>query len=642
MKRVVAAVIAACLGLVVLLDYGFGRDYRSRYQGGKLNETFLRGGTLGELLKQAGFVGITNDSHGLALKDGCAEKQDLKGYDFQYKFRLRVHVDVDNKTHLTLTVAVGPKGKQIKFVETIEAIPEKQVYFLYFEAKPDQPVFIRYRLSQHTQGILEQAWLEGRFHRKYQLVGESVNIKDNVLILNNQPLPKTFSNGPIKLEGALPELTQQFPEGLKKSFYSGVFPGKKNKGYCSWENMALTHPDGKTPSPNEAAYVLPKVSIQTDAENLYGESGIIDNKQQKGIRWEKPATLRVYGRTPIAEQRVGLRFHGGTPGRKRDIQSFRLYARNRLGKPEINAAAIFGKKAQTGVKSLVLKYTYQVVGEQHIGNAGVIDFNPFIHALALDIGERIGAIVPRHTLVDLEINGEAHGMHLAMEHFSPRTISHWLDDAEYKLYTYKSKNALSVSVPIFKAAKDVLMYRGEAAFERLKHYYDIDNVINSILLTAYIGDDDYCQGAELMRERPDGTTEITSLNWDLDHAFFRTVKDELKILHNKGGTKLIYPRKGRGCTRQWSYAWTFMQSARFRDAVKSRMEELLNTVLHPRKADEILHKYSQINALRFDGKYTKQIDDLKDFIQFRPDILRNHLKEVEDAIANIDTSTINW
>ncbi|MBD3329626.1 hypothetical protein GF357_03975 [Candidatus Dojkabacteria bacterium] len=97
------------------------------------------------------------------------------------------------------------------------------------------------------------------------------------------------------------------------------------------------------PYPFEKKYTLPVISITTDEKNLWDpEIGIYvegndDNFRQKGMEWERPATLQYYDATQKFQFEIpfGLRMHGGAT-RKHPQKSFKVITRREYGPRYIN------------------------------------------------------------------------------------------------------------------------------------------------------------------------------------------------------------------------------------------------------------------------------------------------------------------
>lgn len=637
-------VVSVCLALVLMIDKLYFPDLKMQYGGGRIDEGFVRDGALGRILRNAGLIDISDQSFDIASNDFCADTEELKGIDNHNQFRFRVKIQATRDTKLLLVAIVGQHAPLVRNRQWFTVVPGREYYSMIFKAEQGQTVRFKYVLNpkstnKKTTATLLDAYIDGQFGRTWNIISNGQSINSSALSIDrgDESLPKDTENKMV-MSGKVLEVLQTYDKGIEKILYQGTFPGKKHKGYCTYS--AVQNPgslDRKfLPEPKaEKATLLPRVLIKTDESNLYGETGLLDNKQKKGVAWEKSATLSINNKVSVQAQKIGLRYHGGGPGRKKDIESFRVLARNSYGKGVISAEALLGEPSEIDFKSLVFKYTYLVRGQ-----GKVEDFNPFVHALALDIGQAIGALVPRHALVDLTVNDDHKGLFLAMEHFSRRTVRHWLDHDDFRMLTYKSGNTKAATVAMYKIAGDIKKLKGDAAFEYLKNRYSIDNVIDSVLLSSYIGDNDFCQGVDIQRNIG-AYKEITSLNWDLDHAFFTTKGGQAKITPDLYGFRLLLPKKSF-CVRQRIYAWAFLQSDEFRSLVKQRLESLLNGILSAEKSGAFLDYYKQLNQTEFDGRYTQQVQDLEDFMTKRPAILREQFAALEVEVNNIDRLTFKW
>ena len=124
---------------------------------------------------------------------------------------------------------------------------------------------------------------------------------------------------------------------------------------------------------------LPVISISTNQENLFSDSiGIYvpgdiyhdlgwahedhwgrpnANYHQRGIEWERPATMEVIEPDgSYHHQNIGLRIHGGG-SRAQPQKSFRLYARNSYGDSRFNYDLF--QDGETGYNRLILRNSGQ-------------------------------------------------------------------------------------------------------------------------------------------------------------------------------------------------------------------------------------------------------------------------------------------
>jgi hypothetical protein len=152
---------------------------------------------------------------------------------------------------------------------------------------------------------------------------------------------------------------------------------------------------------------------------------------------------------------------------------------------------------------------------------------------------------------------------------------------------------------------------------------------------AFIGDDDYCQGVDLTTHE-NNIRAITSINWDLDHAFLSFVNDQPYVDPGKYGFRPIHVTKKSGCARQWMFGWTYLQSADLRKRLRYCMEEILDSGLSPENAVKLMDYYKALDKTEFSGRYTTQIAELEQFLRKRADELRKQLKKIELEAEQID------
>jgi len=618
------ALIVALLGLLLLFDTFYFKSLRDQANGGSVSEAFLRKGTLGKLLKEHGYLGVSEDSASFAVKGMCADDEELRGFDYHNTARMRfkIHATSAAKVHFKYEVPDADKFKNRRYEAVIDVIPRQYHYGINVYVEKGKAIKLAVTHFSEQPILLSDIIIDGRFGREQTLV-ENGQAKEGLFVeaVSVQQAEYDEHVSGVVVSKQTPTIYYELPNGVSEQLFSGLFPGKKNQGFCRYSARSLVVGSGKRV--NE---LVPSVHLSVKEEDLYGEKGILANKQLKGREWEVPANLIVNNGRQTLNQGVGLRSHGGTPGRKKDIQSYRVYARNRYGKDQLDPGPIFGRSREKEVQTLVFKYTYQA----YFDDSRTVNFNPFNHAFALDIANMVGALVPSHALVDLHINDQPKGLHLAMEHVSNRTLSNWLGHDDFLSYTYKSPNTEHEQHIFFYVLAMITTKRDERILDELKKHYDIDNVINSILLTAYIGDDDYCQGTELIDnlEKPESEWRVTSINWDLDHSFIENDNGTLKIKADRPAFSLLAPEKAL-CPRRWAYSGAYTRSAEFRKLVRSRLEYLLANELSFESLNKRLDYYRDVNEHYYQGAHAYAIQDLENYIRKRPAILMQRLVELE-------------
>lgn len=615
--------IPVMIAVLLAADYFYFKPLREQVDSAAVSESVLRKGSLGKQLRAGGYLQPSADSAVAAQHDMCASNEELDGFDYHNTFRLRLKIHSNSAETVHIKIELPEQKRYRRKEEAFIVYPGKHYYSVNFVGEQAKALQVTITANPVEPIIISDMTVDGRFGRQQTL------LKDGALLagqFNGPTTQATVTNirqfTGVQFTQTSPKLRLDIPTGIDKALYSGLFPGKKNHGYCRFV--------ARTPSslPKQAIQSLPLVNLQVDDEQLRGPEGIVSNKGGKGAAWEIPAELVATNSKAVINQSVGLRFHGGTPGRKKDIESFRVYARKRYGGTDLSPAALFGRTDSIGVKTVVFKYTYQVFFDV------VQTFNPFIHALALDIADAVGALVPRHGLVNFQINGEPQGLFLAMEHPSNRTVAHWLGHRDFQTYVYKKGNLKPTQDRLFLLIGRIISKTGDDALKELQTYYDVDNVINSIILSAYIADDDYCQGVEVLTDTQHAdTTRITSINWDLDHAFIEFKGGQFFVRSDRLGFGLITPGKS-ACPRQWAYSWVYQQSAEFRRLIRQRFEQLINNELSPAAIDRQLDYYRLINDDVYQGKHAQAITDLKRFADQRPQYLLDQLSELENAAVS--------
>ncbi len=628
MRKSVLIVIGV-IGALLVADHFHFRDQRHKPDAFTVSEEFLRKGVLGRILKEKGLIQSSAGSQTLATNDMCAEDSSVEGYDYHNTYRLRFKLRSSTVDDVNVEINFPKASSYRKLIKVIRVQPGRHFYALDFVAHKGLDFHITFSTKPRGQIILGDILVDGRFGRTQTLLkgGEPISGKfDKLMALSLSDVDDSFQG--VELAPTNSKVVYSVVGGLNDNLYSGVFPGKKNHGFCRY---VAYKPKKLTPVTQR---VVPTVKLHVEEQFLYGEQGIVDNKEGKGRAWEVPVEYSVQNQGLVSQHVAGLRFHGGTPGRKKNINSFRVNARSAYGKPTLDMKALMGRERQVGMKGVVFKYTY------HAYDLNKTLYNPYNHALALDVANAIGALVPAHQLVDLHINDESYGLYLAMEHLSKRSAKYWLGKDDIKIFTYKKFNDDHQKFALLYPIGEILKKKGEDAFVRFLESYDVDNVINSIILSAYVSDDDYCQGIEISDRVGDSLEmHITSVNWDLDHAFLSfDGKGYTMPVERQGigqGFDILKQNKPHSqslCPRKWVYSHLYTESKQFRDLIRQRLEVLLAGELSPKSVGEMLDKYRVIDDVYYAGGNKAVIDQMQHYSQKRPAVLLQRLLELELSV----------
>ncbi|MHC4749321.1 MAG: chitobiase/beta-hexosaminidase C-terminal domain-containing protein [Planctomycetota bacterium] len=157
---------------------------------------------------------------------------------------------------------------------------------------------------------------------------------------------------------------------------------------------------------------LPTMSIVTEQDNLFGQSGIYSNSLAAGVAWERPASIELFNPDGTTEFQVnaGLRIYGGDPFRGMNLtrkKSFRLLFKRDYGPTKLNFPLFDAEDAAERFDTIVLRAGSND-GWNNWGGANtqyIID--EFMHRTQLALGQ----VSPHGTFVHLYVNGLYWGLY---------------------------------------------------------------------------------------------------------------------------------------------------------------------------------------------------------------------------------------
>lgn len=639
--RVTSFLIATlCLALLLVLDGFYVAKLKYDFNQGTLNESVVRDGRLGKLLRKNGLISVTPESHQRAVRGLCVSDDYLRQGESEKRARFEFKLASLYPQKVTLSVSWHDDGKKHTLKKVLMVEPNK--YYYQSELKPPKhkalEIVLHSAPNKYSEFFVSDIRIAGQGGVNLILYKDA-KATDLIAPISNLK-NKSVKNKAFGFIGEKIAIGASFSMNLKKplrelGFYDHArLPGLKSKGICEYKVASQIGLENKQVQKGELAVI----DIELAEDFLTGKkNGIFSNLRSKGRISEVPASITIMTDGVSSRQNVGLRFHGGVFRREPNLlNGYRIYARNSYGKGTLGSETGFFENSDVPVRTIVLR-NHQGYGHkpEDYGD-GRRGFNPYNQSLATDIAHSIGAIAPRTRLVELRINGVTQDLYIALEHLSERSISLALGHEDLTLFVHKKINSSEAS-NLFRAMRNKILResKGEQTFELFKQYYSVDNVINSILLTAYIGDDDFCQGVEVFDEvkQADAVSRVTSINWDLDHAFmsFDMEQWRSKIDPSRYGFLILSPRHGAGCIRTQIYSYVYAQSKQFRTLVRDRLEYLLKNNLSVDALDGLLEKYSKIDDAYYDKKYEHILVDLKDYFRRRPAVLLHQLSSLESA-----------
>ncbi|MEM7194383.1 MAG: CotH kinase family protein [Pseudomonadota bacterium] len=614
-----ALLVALVVGVGLVIDQKYFSGLRAVHATSGVDEAYIRKGVLGEILRNAGLLRVSDETAHLAAHRLCTSDAEMSAFDRHDQVRLKVEAFSKYPETVRLTVENGSRRPLIR---EWKIKPRLNHYSFPVFVDPETPLSLTFHSSGEKSVHLKSFSIDAQFGRSYDLVVDNKAVNGSV-VTDSEIRTSEFSPGFTgwELNQFTPNLRYALDHGLPSHLFSGVFPGKKNRGHCRYvANMPVSV------KWNSAAPTLTKVDLMVDPDDLFGPRGILDNVTERGRSWEVPADMVVDNGRIVQKQRVGIRTHGGIQGRSRGIYSIRAHARKQYGSSRLDPSLLLNSQANIDLSSIVFKYTDQANGPI------AQEFIPYLHAVALDIGREVGALVPRHNMVSLYLNGEYEGMRLALEHPSPEMIENWLKHDRFAHYELKNYVHPDIYHRYSVLMARVLGEEGEATFDAATTYMYPENIINAAILSSYIADDDLCQGLEVMLDKTaDRKEKWIIINWDLDHAFF---------VFNQGANhvsaeKYLYiDSTTESCVRSRVLFHLIKESARFRQQFIDTYRQKLADELTPENINRIIDKYEQLDADYYDGRFTENLNLLRTYASERPPIIEAFLDHLESKYKN--------
>jgi hypothetical protein len=264
----------------------------------------------------------------------------------------------------------------------------------------------------------------------------------------------------------------------------------------------------------EAFFSLPTISLATDLENLFDpDSGIYMNARKHGITWEKPTSVELLNPddSPGFQINAGLRIRGGWGRRNENPKhAFRLFFRAEYGSEELEFP-LFGDKGVDEFDKVDLRTSqnYSWAAEGSNRNTLVRE------VLSRDIQRDMGQPYTRSRYYHLYINGVYWGIYQTQERSEASYAEAYFGGSRDDYDVIKVDIGENFDIYEIEATDGNLdAYRrlwemASNGFSTDKAYYkvlgknsddtpnpdyevlvDIDNLIDYMLCTYYVGDGD--------------------------------------------------------------------------------------------------------------------------------------------------------
>ena len=247
---------------------------------------------------------------------------------------------------------------------------------------------------------------------------------------------------------------------------------------------------------------IPTMSIVTRHEHLFGGSGIYSNPNSSGVAWERPTSMEIFhpdGR-PGRQVNCGIRIYGGVgrnPGFKK--HTFRLlfkrqYGPTKLDYPLFDVASEDSEGATDRFDTLIMRAGFNNTWHRNVTSEeqrAQYLRDQWVHDTQLAMGH-----ASCHGIfVHLYLNGTYWGVYNVVERPNADFGSSYYGGRkeEWDALNSYPRNVVDGTATAWQTAHSIANggVTSQAAYDRLREYVDIDNLIDYMLLNFYGGNKDW-------------------------------------------------------------------------------------------------------------------------------------------------------
>jgi len=345
---------------------------------------------------------------------------------------------------------------------------------------------------------------------------------------------------------------------------------------------------------------LPVLSIVIDKDDLFSaKKGIFTNAGGKGREWERNCYISYYdkGKLMIATG-AGVRVHGGNQ-RRGPIKSLRFYFRDIYGKEGIDAGIFFDGERGRKLGRMILR-------KEPV----------FLNALAFDISERIGCIVPKTQPVRVYLNGEPYGPNYRFaitEHLSKSFMASNFGHDDFVLVRSKPEKVRRPRE--YEKLRDWANNTKERmTMAKAARYVDLENLSLWWISQIFTANTSIYQGLAFL-DNKDPENKWFWVNWDMDNAFVNKNESGIEIWEQELILKKLMKNRYHRRPRALVFRRLMQEDPQYKKYFESLLTEKLNHVLTQdylqSRTDYYQHIQTQIDST------SSLIKGIRDFIEHR-------------------------
>lgn len=312
-------------------------------------------------------------------------------------------------------------------------------------------------------------------------------------------------------------------------------------------------------------YPLPVMSLSTNEEHLYGETGIYTNYNRSGPRWERPASVTYYNGADHFSIVAGIRIQGGNSVFM-PKKSFRLHFRGGYGASRLAATPF--REGPASFKNLVLRSGYD---DDITRFSGTMLRDPF----SAELWGRLGELATLSTFNVLLLNNNYWGIYNVRESINEYFVGDHLGISDFDLVRFQKygpdlKYGTWTEWNKLQQYFDTTDFTRPEAYAEVSTFMDLNSFLNLLSLVHCSQFRSWTWGAFMIK--PEGGKWRWTI-WDTDRSYNTLSWNGFTEYANTSAEKWpnFMPQK-------------LLQNGRFRNELINRNCDLLNTLFIPGNA----------------------------------------------------------
>ena len=415
-------------------------------------------------------------------------------------------------------------------------------------------------------------------------------------------------------------------------------------------------------------YSLDVVSLITDSDNFFSDSiGIYvpgnkysegqqgtGNYIERGIEWERPASIEFFSDDLAFQQDIGVRIHGGWT-RRDPIKSLRLYARNEYSESRFNHQ-IFPDLPYTSYNRLLLRQSGNDWAETMFRDAAA-------HYLTSHLDLDIMAYRPKIVF----INGEYWGIKNLRERYDRHYLErvYGVNPLNIDLLTSQGPG-ITIKEGDSDHYDEMIKYitsndmSDDSLFLKIPEMMDINNFLDYFAAQIYFGNTDWPQNnIDFWRMKVDYDPNALKghdgrwrwLLFDVDRSFGLFTANDVDMI------KHVTMQYNNG--REWPNLLlrNLLENESFTYSFINRIADQLNTAFIPSRVHSVIDSFSKliepeieefIHRWRYpssNNHWKSNVQSMHNHATHRPDYVRQHVMdhfEIENMInLSVTTDSLN-